>query len=260
MGSINKLLVSIYLGNELIEVGELVSSNRRIHFKYHSQFLEKGINISPIKLPLTKGIHTGEVAPFDGLFGVFNDSLPDGWGRLLLDRKLISQGVSLNDVSPLDRLAYVGKNGKGALIYTPDFSDSVTDKAMVDLSYIANEVAEVIEGASSEIIDKLFTMGGASGGARPKIFIGYNPLSGDLIYGAEELPEGYEAWMIKFPSSIDPKDIANIEFAYHKMATEAGLEMMDCKLFEGKDGRMFFSYNGWGMHIRFAFMVERNVF
>jgi serine/threonine-protein kinase HipA len=112
MVSIDKLLVSIYLGDEIIEVGELVSSNRRIHFKYHSLFLEKGINISPIKLPLTKGIHTAEAVPFNGLFGVFNDSLPDGWGRLLLDRKLIAQGISLNNVSPLDRLAYVGKKGK----------------------------------------------------------------------------------------------------------------------------------------------------
>jgi serine/threonine-protein kinase HipA len=101
-------------------------------------------------------------------------------------------------------------------------------------------MAEVIEGSSSEVIDELYTLGGSSGGARPKIFVGYSPKTGDIIYGAEELPIGYEAWIIKFPSSSDSKTIANIEFAYHKMAKAAGLEMMECKLFEGKDGQQFF--------------------
>ena len=120
----DKLTVSIFLGNSEVEVGELVLANNKIYFKYSSSFIEKGIEISPFKMKLTSEIISAEMAPFDGLFGVFNDSLPDGWGRLLLDRSLTSKGIAINQISPLDRLAYVGSSGMGALTYKPDISSS----------------------------------------------------------------------------------------------------------------------------------------
>jgi serine/threonine-protein kinase HipA len=109
-----KLNVSIFLGDLEVKVGELVLSERNIYFRYNQDFIDKGIEISPFKLPLSNKIQTTNFYPFDGLFGVFNDSLPDGWGRLLLDRKLVSSGINLDDVNPLDRLAFIGKNGMGA--------------------------------------------------------------------------------------------------------------------------------------------------
>jgi len=108
------------------------------------------------------------------------------------------------------------------------------------LDVIANEMNHILQGTSSDIIEELFALGGSSGGARPKIFVGYNPNSKELIHGAEVLPEGFENWIIKFPSSSDTPEIGKIEYAYHKMAIKAGIEMSECKLFEGKSGQSYF--------------------
>jgi hypothetical protein len=86
------------------------------------RFIASGIEISPIKLPLGVGVFTPSEMVFDGLYGVFNDSLPDGWGRLLLDRTVEKHGLRRGQLNALDRLAYVGQNGIGALSYEPDRS------------------------------------------------------------------------------------------------------------------------------------------
>jgi serine/threonine-protein kinase HipA len=98
----------------------------------------------------------------------------------------------------------------------------------------------VLKGESSLVIDELYEMGGSSGGARPKILVGYHPNTNHLIHGIDTLPEGYEHWLIKFPSSNDRIDSAQIEFAYHKMALESGIKMNPCKLFESQSGNLFF--------------------
>ena len=91
-----------------------------------------------------------------------------------------------------------------------------------------------------EQVPTLFVLGGSSGGARPKVLVGYNPNTGDLIHGLNNLSDGYEDWIIKFPSSSDNPEIANIEFAYHKMALQAGIQMSECRLFNGKSGKVYF--------------------
>jgi serine/threonine-protein kinase HipA len=238
--SLQKLLVVLELGGTTTNVGELVASNKKIFFKYAQEFIATQLQISPFRLPLSDGIVSAENYPFDGLFGVFNDSLPDGWGKLLLDRNLVSKGFDVNSINPLDRLAYVGKTGMGALIYQPHFETEVKINQSLELDTIASEMNSVLEGESTLIIDELYQLGGSSGGARPKIMVGYNPKTNHIIYGNQILPSGYEHWIVKFPSSFDRKDIANIEYAYHLIAKEAGIEMADCKLFEGKSGKYYF--------------------
>lgn len=240
MVGIEKLIVSICLGRQELELGELVSSGRKIYFKYYPSFIDKGIQISPFKMRLSEKILSTDYSPFDGLFGVFNDSLPDGWGQLLLDRTLISKGISLNQISPLDRLAYIGLRGMGALIYRPEIVFESKKEKTIELDAIAKQTQLVLEGTSSDVIEELFILGGSSGGARPKIFVGYNPASDSVIYGAENLPKGYEDWIIKFPSSADPVDIPNIEYAYYKMALDAGIKMSECRLFKGASGKQYF--------------------
>lgn len=93
MAGINKLFVSLLLEGNSIDVGELVLSGQKIYFRYHADFLKTGLNLSPIKLPFSGDIESADKEPFDGLFGVFNDSLPDGWGMLLLDRSLSAKGM-----------------------------------------------------------------------------------------------------------------------------------------------------------------------
>lgn len=240
MIGITKLSVLLLLEGQEIEVAELVLSNRKIYFKYHSGFLTRKLNISPIKLPFTSEIVSTGMEPFEGVYGVFNDSLPDGWGKLLLDRSLSSKGINIAQISPLDRLAFVGSNGMGALVYKPEIETDKHTSHVLELDIIAREMARILQGTSSDLIKELFILGGSSGGARPKINIGYNPRTNDIVYGVNALPPHYEDWIIKFPSSSDNREIANIEFAYHKMVLLAGIEMSECKLFKGKSGQDYF--------------------
>ncbi len=241
MEPIEQLEVYLRFTDTPVAVGQMVSDNGTIFFKYDDTFIKKGLELSPFKLKLSDTILTPETPIFEGLFGVFNDSLPDGWGRLLLDRTLLSKGISLNQITPLDRLAYVGSGGMGALTYKPSLNSKVQSDKLMELDVISQEMIKVLEGAPSDIIEELFNLGGSSGGARPKILVGYNPKTNHLSHGYSSLPDSYEHWIIKFPSSTDFPEIAQIEYAYHKMALAAGIEMSECKLFEGPSGKKYFA-------------------
>lgn len=240
MKSIQKVIVSLDFGPKELAVGELIQEGRGIYFKYYTAFIKTGLALSPFHLPLNDTIHAAPAQPFEGLFGVFSDSLPDGWGRLLLDRALTAKGILIQDITVLQRLSYVGVKGMGALLYRPEIESVSQEKLQIELDAIAQETAFVLQGASSLALDDLYEMGGSSGGARPKILVGYHPDTGDLIYGVEPLPEGYEHWLIKFPSSNDRNDSAQIEYAYHKMALASGISMTPCKLFESQSSKLFF--------------------
>ncbi|MFD2588903.1 type II toxin-antitoxin system HipA family toxin [Croceitalea marina] len=241
MEPIEKLEVYLRITDTPMVVGQMVTDNRTIFFKYDDTFIKKGLELSPFKLKLSDTILTPETPIFDGLFGVFNDSLPDGWGRLLLDRTLMSKGISLNQMTPMDRLAYVGSSGMGALTYKPSLNSKVQSDTLMELDEIYQEMNKVLSGTPSSVIEELFNLGGSSGGARPKIFVGYNPKTDHLIHGHSSLPKDYEHWIIKFPSSTDLPDIAQIEYAYYKMALAAGIEMSECKLFKGPSGAKYFA-------------------
>ncbi len=208
---------------EKIFVGRLAFKDRKIFFEYDTRFIEIGLNLSPFKLPLKSGVIASNDFTFDGLFGVFNDSLPDGWGRLLLDRALIKHNINPGSLSVLDRLCFVGSNGMGALIYEPEAEQ--TQAIQHDsLDEIAEEIAEFQEHDNDKYVEDLLNLGGSSAGARPKILMNL---------------EG-EHWLIKFPSSTDPKDIGAIEYAYHLMAKDAGLDVPKAKLFPARKGFGFF--------------------
>ena len=240
MKHVKKIVVSIQLNEEEIELGELVSDAKHIYFKYYSNFIKRGLEISPIKLKLNNEVNKANETPFDGLFGVFADSLPDGWGKLLLDRTLAARGVEKGDITILDRLAFIGSNGMGALIYRPEIAEESCEEFRVELDEIAKATNQIITGTATDVLDELFKLGGSSGGARPKILVGYNPITQHLIGAEKILPNDYEHWLIKFPSSSDRHDIANIEYAYYKMALDAGIEMSESKLFKGQSGQAYF--------------------
>lgn len=238
---IQKLQVLIQFDAERIRVGELVRQDQRIYFKYDPDFIKRGLEISPYHLKLSDQILSENQHPFEGLFGVFADSLPDAWGRLLLDRTLASRGINLQQLSPLDRLAYVGDRGMGALIYEPELDDHFVSDQLLELDLLAAESTEIMSGSGSEFLEELHALGGSSGGARPKIMVAFNPETGDFIHGSKILKPGYEPWIIKFNAKIDRMDAAQIEYAYHQMALDCGLEMADCRLLEGRSGTMYFA-------------------
>jgi serine/threonine-protein kinase HipA len=239
--TIRKLHVSISLEGNEHEVGELIADGRKIYFRYSSSFLEKQLHISPFKLRLSSEIYEGPAVPFDGLHGVFGDSLPDGWGRFLLDHTLHSKGILFEDIRPLQRLAFVGNTGMGALQYRPVLDDSVGEWKSIDLDVLETEAVRILHGSnSSDLLEELFHLGGSSGGMRPKILIKYNPKRDLIIHGRDLQQGAFEDWMIKFASPGDRVDSANIELAYYYMALAAGIEMSKCRLFKGKSGRSYF--------------------
>ena len=234
------IIVSILLNSTEKEVGELVFEKGKIYFKYFSGFIKSGFNISPLKLQFNTEIQQAKEVPFNGLFGVFEDSMPDGWGRLLLDRYLLSKVINISTINSLDRLVFVGNQGMGALIYKPEFDIEGLNDFKIDLDAYSNESKKILNGFDSNYFDELITLNGSSGGARPKILIGYDETNNKFNPNTFPFNEQYQAWMIKFSSSSDKVDIANIEYAYYLMALDAGIEMSESRLFKGKKNNYYF--------------------
>ena len=197
--------------------------NRLAAFEYSEEWLAEGFSISPFSLPLEKKVFLPKIDPLEGLFGVFADSLPDGWGRFLVDRLMRKNGMDPQKLGNLDRLAIVGNSGMGALTYQPEISMERTENDL-SLDEIARECARLLKTEDSDELDVLFHMGSSTGGARPKIFT--------VIAG--------EDWIIKFPSSNDGTNIGKMEYDYAICAKDCGLEMEEVRLFPSVENEGFF--------------------
>ncbi len=208
----NKLL-NVWMGDK--QVGTLATTNSNlVAFEYSKEWLEEGFSINPFSLPLEKGVFVPKrFEPFDGLYGVFADSLPDGWGRLLVDRVLRKEGMNPLKVDNVTRLAIVGDTGMGALSYRPE-STIVLKEEDLSLDGIALACKSILETNDSDNLDELFRLGGSSGGARPKIFY--------RIDGEE--------WIVKFPASMDDENMGEQEYRYSVCAKKCGIEMPETRL------------------------------
>jgi serine/threonine-protein kinase HipA len=225
--TINKLKTFLDWGDEKIFIGILAFQNQEIAFEYDKNFLLTNLELSPFKLPLQAGIFISEEKIFDGLFGVFNDSLPDAWGSLLLQRKFPKD----KSINPLERLYHVGSNGMGALCYEP-YQEAENRMIFVDLDHISTEAKKILEGVSSSNLDDLIQMNSSFGGARPKITVQYDKQKQKFIYDPNQLHANHEYWLIKFKAKSDSPDKGAIEYAYSLMAKKAGLEMPETLLIE----------------------------
>lgn len=199
-------------------VGQMAISNqRRCVFEYTPEWIRNGFSISPFQLPLQSGVFEAKDDPFDGLFGVFNDSLPDGWGNLLIDRWLRENGLGPAGLNWLGRLSIVGKSGMGALCYEPHTVIEHQPESR-SLDFYAAEVEKILHEEPVECLDDLVEKAGSPGGARPKILL--------------EM-DGKE-WLIKFRADNDPKDMGEIEYRYSLTAKKTGIEIPETRLFEGQ--------------------------
>lgn len=227
------MILRVYLNafGQRYFVGLLKEVGHRIAFEYDQAFLKRGISLSPFILPLKSGIFEDKDRTFDGLFGLFNDSLPDGWGCLLLNRALKKRGVGIASITPLLRLSMAGCNAMGALEYEPDESCAEDCKNTIELDEIHRETEHILQSESVQYAEELLRLSGSSGGARPKILA---MVSDDKkrIFGNYACAEGCEPWIIKFASSQDRKNIGAIEYAYSLMAQKAGVDMPETYLFE----------------------------
>lgn len=198
-------------------------SNRKTAFEYSDEWLETGFSISPFSLPLKKQVFIPNKDYFNGLFGVFADSLPDAWGRLLLERLLKQRGKEVYEYTLLDRLAIVGSSGMGALTYEPQLEMTIDSKTD-DLDELESQCRKILNTEYSEKLDELYRLGGTSGGARPKIMT--------------KIDDSY--WIIKFPAHVDKKESGKMEYDYSICAKKCGIEMSETKLFESSKCKGYF--------------------
>ncbi|AVQ26152.1 type II toxin-antitoxin system HipA family toxin [Fusobacterium periodonticum] len=207
------------------KVGTLaLMKNNIVAFEYDSNWITNGFSISPFSLPLKKQVFIPRIDPFDGLYGVFSDSLPDGWGRLLVDRMLNSQNINPREISQIDRLAIVGETGMGALSYKPEYNLLEDKDYQEDYDNLALSCKKILNTEYSADLDKLFKLGGSSGGARPKILTKIDN----------------EDWIIKFPSSLDESNIGKLEYLYSVCAKKCKIDIPETKLFPSKISSGYF--------------------
>jgi len=218
-------------------VGRLLAQRGRVHFEYDADWLKGGLNLSPFRLPFEAGAFEHRDRAFGLLPGLFDDSLPDGWGLLLMDRHFRGLGLDRAALGPLERLAWLGTRTMGALTYHPPV-DCPDSGGRFDLDELARQSWEVLAGRSSQVLPRLLRAGGSPGGARPKVLVGFKAAGDELLSGVDELPEGYEAWLVKFPAAGEAGAGA-CEYAYSLMAGAAGLTLPETRLFRTGKGCYF---------------------
>ena len=197
------------------QVGTLAPYERYLTaFEYSEDWLRNGFSISPFSLPLLPGVKIAGADPFEGLFGIFADSLPDGWGRLLVDRMLRRSGERPEEITSYSRLSIVGSSGMGALEYYPERPLS-GEQRTDDLDRLETECRKILSSQESDDLDLLYEMGGSSGGARPKVIV----------------RDAGEEWIVKFPASEDPADSGLQEYEYNLCAEACGIEIPEVRLF-----------------------------
>ena len=234
--------VSLHWSNDDIQpVGRLAYRDRIAYLEFDKTFLASGLELSPVHHQTSPGLHTPYNAHiFEGLHGLFDDSLPDGWGRLLVDRRARQLGLDPAALTPLDRLACVGTSGIGALCYAPALNVWDAADRSLDLDKLASDAHLVLKGAAGDVISELGQVGGSPGGARPKALIALNNKN-HAVHGSNDIPENYVSYLVKFPGANDPKDAAQIEYAYAIMAEAAGVRVSQTRLIEGKKTQCYFA-------------------
>jgi serine/threonine-protein kinase HipA len=220
-------------------VGNLALQGYRLFFEYHSSWLQRGLELSPFILPSKIGLVEHQQRNFGPLFGLFDDSLPDGWGLLLMDRHFRSLGREPSTFSSLDRLLYLGRSTMGALTYYPPEARKI-ETSLLDLRDLAARSQQIFAGDEAEILPLLLRTGGSPGGARPKVLVGWNEQGRKIIAGDDDLPPGFEHWLVKFSAKEDSRDAGPVEYAYSLMACAAGIVMPETRLFTTGQGESFF--------------------
>jgi serine/threonine-protein kinase HipA len=235
------------------------------YFQYDSKFLEKGWDLSPIKMPVAQGarIHSfpelrkgrSETEDtFKGLPGLLADALPDKYGNWLINTWLAQQGRSENSMNPVERLCFIGTRGMGALEFEPAQIKAGHNSFSLELDSLV-EVAKKILNERQEFLTKLnkreekammdvLKIGTSAGGARPKAVIGFNPKSKEIKSGQANLTKGFEHWLLKLDGVSgaqfgESSGWGRVEYAYYLMAKDAGIEISECRLLE-ENGRAHF--------------------
>lgn len=207
-------------------LGRLADANGKLLFEYAPEALAQGLELSPLHLKLRAPAYGDMPAHAHHLPGLIADSLPDGWGLLLMDRLFRKQG--LRHPGPLDRLAFIGDRAMGALRLVPA-SESAAGEPDWSLPDLARESARALAGEAGAALRELALMGGSPQGARPKALVQWDAASDQL--GTRADAPGVP-WLVKFPGQGEHKEVCAIEALYAELARACGLEMPESRCFD----------------------------
>ncbi|WP_045609346.1 type II toxin-antitoxin system HipA family toxin [Vibrio vulnificus] len=235
-------------------------------FEYDPSFVKKGVELSPIKMPLSNRIYRFpelDFNTFKGLPGLIADSLPDDFGNAVLNAWVASQGRSPSDITPLQRLQYTGKRGMGALEYAPATKlRSLNASQRVEIQSLVSIAQEILDSRGNfevelkqngqddrEAMMSLLSVGMSAGGARPKAVLAFNEDFTQVRSGQTNVPSGFTHYLMKFDGVSehnknqetfgDPLGYGAMEFVYHLMANKCGVDMMPCRLLHEGNRRHF---------------------
>lgn len=204
-------------------VGRLaLTSDRKVAFEYNKEWLKDGFSISPFSLPLEDKLYIQNKNNFNGLFGVFADSLPDAWGNLVLDRYLKNQQIDIASLNVLDRLSIIGSSGSGALEYLPSYKYIETKQLPIEELVI--QVKQILDSKEVDNIEDLYNRSKSSGGTRPKFY----------------LKENDEEYIVKLPHKTDIPLIGVMEYDYYLCAISCGIDMAESKLIKTNNNNELF--------------------
>jgi serine/threonine-protein kinase HipA len=228
-------------------------------FEYDSLFATSGVEVAPLAMPLSNDVYRFPALAqrtFHGLPGLLADSLPDRFGNALIDMWLITQGRSPASFNAVERLCYTGARGMGALEFEPVIGATSRRSSQIQVDQLVELASEILTRRTNleTALDKddkalrdILQVGTSAGGARAKAVIAWNPTTNEVRSGQVSAGKGFEYWLLKFDGVRgnkdkeleDPQGYGVIEYAYSKMATDAGIAMSPCRLFE-ENGRRHF--------------------
>jgi len=230
-------------------------------FEYDRAFIRSGIEVAPLTMPLSGRLYSfPSLRPetFHGLPGLLADSLPDRFGNALIDAWLARSGRLPESFNAVERLCYTGSRGMGALEYAPAIRSGQSGTSQVEVGKLVELASEVLahrdnlhgwfnDGGRETALRDILRVGTSAGGARAKAVLAWNPQTGEVCSGQIKAGSGFEYWLMKFDGVSgnkdkeleDPKGYGAIEYAYYRMAVDAGITMSPSRLFE-ENGRRHF--------------------
>lgn len=264
----------VYLWGTRIGIIHQDPSKTYATFEYDENFVNSGIEVSPLRMPLSRNIYefpalAGE--PFYGMPGLVADSLPDKFGNAVIEQWLMSLGKSLSDFTAIDRLCYTGKRGMGALEFVPASTDIKDIDENINVSEMVKFASDILgkrENISLKANDnltysQLVQVGSSAGGARAKALIAWNETTNEVRSGQMQLGAGYDYWLMKFDHVAkngdhgleDKPEYTLIEYAYYLMAQAGGIAMNECRIYNSKGDHHFMTKrfdreNGKKLHMQ----------
>ncbi|MDX9744305.1 MAG: HipA domain-containing protein [Arcobacteraceae bacterium] len=223
------------------KIGTILSKNGMVYFEYDKGIVGSNLEISPLKLPLaTRGVYTNnDDRYFEGLAGVFHDTLPDKFGTKVIERYFESKGIASSELNIIQKLMFVGDKSIGAITYKPVIHQMDEKKVneLIELQNFYNNAKKIVSGDAIEVVDEMLTFmdsAASVGGARAKAIIGYNSNTQEIISGVKrDLKEDFEHYLIKFDMAKEDgssSDYTKLEYLYMSMAREVGIDVPKIEL------------------------------